>query len=522
MTEKPQDPTIDPMVGGDEPLSEADERLLDYLYDELPPDDRHAFERALAADPALSREVEALRTTRQSFARLSPEPMPTGLLDDVLKLAEAEASRAQEPVRPAVADEPSDRAGAAPPSFWQRLGAGLRSLVFQPAFAMATVFLLVGGIALFANRQGQDIPGMGAPTDLQRLPPVAMAPARETAAAPAMAEGAKAVAVAAEDQPLAEAELPSEVAELAVLEAAPRAAPEEGAVPFASASLEAAAAGGVAADADTRARSRGGRMEALGLSDELNESDDFAANGVAARPGASAPASAKPATGATGTASATPSAPAAPKSTSGARGNEGTGTFAPPRPVEVAAAPDPRTPSAEPSAEPARDKLAETQKREETKASERAQPTDRGDADGEAAQTTARPREASPRPVSDTERSETRAPPRKAGIDDLAKDVPPSPPMKTDDARPASPAKASPDPSPTPTPSVERLWTTFDAQMAAGALSDASKTLSELAKLEGESARIKVARERLAEALAASQKRPVDTKPLPEPASVPR
>jgi len=53
------------------------ERLLDYLYDELPPAERRAFEAELARDAELRAELEELQAARRTLAGLpesAPEP----------------------------------------------------------------------------------------------------------------------------------------------------------------------------------------------------------------------------------------------------------------------------------------------------------------------------------------------------------------------------------------------------------------------------------------------------------------
>ncbi|HRE92361.1 MAG TPA: hypothetical protein PK095_24815, partial [Myxococcota bacterium] len=84
MNETHQDPLV---AERHDEHSARSERLVDYLYDELSPEARAAFEDELAADPELAAELAALRGARSSFAALPldpVEPMPRGLLDDVL------------------------------------------------------------------------------------------------------------------------------------------------------------------------------------------------------------------------------------------------------------------------------------------------------------------------------------------------------------------------------------------------------------------------------------------------------
>ena len=123
---------------------------------------------------------------------------------------------------------------------------------------------------------------------------------------------------------------------------------------------------------------------------------------------------------------------------------------------------------------------------------------------------------AAPKPVESAKasaRSTNSQPIREASkLADDAVEAPVSPP------RTVKPADAAPAPS---EPSTDRLHMTLNQQLAAGALVDAEKSLAELAKLEGESVRVKKARDILAQAKARAVKAPPETKPLPEPARTP-
>lgn len=131
---------------------QLEERLLDYLYDELDADDRAAFEAALVAHPEVAAELESHRATRRAFAGVLRPSLPVGTLDAILASAETA--------------EPSQ-------GLWSRWGQGLRALVFKPAFALACVGLLVGGVAIYGLRE-REVPQLGEREDSQRLPPVAM------------------------------------------------------------------------------------------------------------------------------------------------------------------------------------------------------------------------------------------------------------------------------------------------------------------------------------------------------------
>ncbi len=80
---------------------ELEERLLDYLYDELPADERVAFEASVVAYPALQAELEAHRRTRAAVSGLTPAPAPAGPgWDATLAAILVEAERASSPNGP--------------------------------------------------------------------------------------------------------------------------------------------------------------------------------------------------------------------------------------------------------------------------------------------------------------------------------------------------------------------------------------------------------------------------------------
>ena len=502
----------------------TDDRLLDYLYDELDEADRAAFELEMRADPALMREVEEHRRTRQSFARLMTDPMPAGLLDGVLEAADAQAAT--------FATAKAPKAG-----WWQRLIEGLKGLAFQPAFAMGLIFLLVGGIALYSSRDPKDMPGMGPPSDVQRLPPVAMAPADD---------GKPAELERAENE---EAQRGQAASANVRLEAEPATAFAD---QLARGDLHKAEASvGQPAPSPTRPDSAGlldyrAPTGGYGLDNRVAAQPDPVTTSLEdglAEAGGYKERETRPATSAT-----TTLATGSPKADDGgppsgqaatATGDLGQGSSEPrqqPEPPAVAdvrrspqVAEAPQASPAEPAARPASeggspkaspktsgdDESAQygfaKKTAEEDKAVEKvADNVDRAERarDSDSAR---------PSPPSDTQETKAIATKttNKGGIDELAKDVPSAPPMKTEEA--AKPAKPAAPTTPAP-PTPERLWSTLGQQMAAGALTDAQRTLSELVKVEGESARVKAARDELAKALAKTQPKPADTKPLPEPA----
>ena len=160
---------------------ELDDLLVDYLYDELEPARRAAFEEGLAEHPELAAEVAAHRRTRVAAAELPQLALPAGLLDGVL----AEAGR--------VAAAQTAAAAAKRPGFFERLS----RLLLQPAFASAALAVLVVGVGLLYVAQPNSGPN---DPDRQRLGPVI---ASHPAEAAAEADQAPAVTVSAPTPPAA-------------------------------------------------------------------------------------------------------------------------------------------------------------------------------------------------------------------------------------------------------------------------------------------------------------------------------
>ncbi len=132
--------------------SELEDGLLDYLYDELDPDERRSFELALEARPDLAAELERHRFVRSAARGLAPIPVPTVALQNVLAAADAEAERRRH----------AGAAGGA--GFWARV----RGWVQHPAFATASVALLVAGVGLTMSQRG--VGGAGESGNEQRVP----------------------------------------------------------------------------------------------------------------------------------------------------------------------------------------------------------------------------------------------------------------------------------------------------------------------------------------------------------------
>lgn len=510
----------DPPAGGTEETQAlgtphsgiTDDRLLDYLYDELDEADRANFERELRADPSLMREVEEHRRTRQSFAYLLADPMPAGLLDGVLEAADAQAATF------AAAESPK-------PGWWQRMVEGLKGLVFQPAFAMGFVFLLVGGIALYSSRDPKEMAGMGPPIDVQRLPPVAMAPAGDQAV-----EGERSKNEAA---PLAEAAAASATLRL-------EDEPSDGVADQLAQGYLRSGEAGIEQPAPSVTRHNASRLLDKSASAGGADWDKGAAQpdpviaALAEADGRFKEAEAKPSTKVGSSATSTTKSTAGPKTDDAApgRGQAGATTgdsaqgYGEPRPQPPAVSDARRAPkmAREAKASPAAPidtfgsegvaddeagrqagakKIEEGRNSEEEVALAHEESSERSRDSDVAKQ--------SPQP----DAQNVKAPPNKRTTDELAKDAPSALPMKTEIA--ATPAKPAAPTTPAP-PTPERLWSTLGQQMAAGALADAQRTLSELVKVEGESARVKAARDELAKAMAKSPPKPADTRPVPEPA----
>ncbi len=174
---------------------DLEERLLDYVYDELEPEERAAFEAALPSAPAVAAELAAMRETRTAMAELGTPTLPAGF-DANLAAVFAEADAAAAGFRAAEAPQPvaappkvAPAATGGGPGFWARLGQRLAASLATPAFATAAVALIVTGVAVTMARKG-DLPGADRSATSQEIgavAPVAVAaeaPAPSAAAAP--------------------------------------------------------------------------------------------------------------------------------------------------------------------------------------------------------------------------------------------------------------------------------------------------------------------------------------------------
>lgn len=185
---------------------ELEERLLDYLYDELAPDERAAFEASVGAYPAIQAELEAHRRTRVAVAGLAGPPVsPAGDAWDATLasiIAEANAAASPDtsvgaeviPLRPGVREAVSSTVSPVRGS----LGRG---------WLMAAAAVLAAGGAVIAGRdegppetasagqsreervapvvvaQREPAPMAEVPSGV-RAPPAVLQPAASTAAAP--------------------------------------------------------------------------------------------------------------------------------------------------------------------------------------------------------------------------------------------------------------------------------------------------------------------------------------------------
>ena len=105
---------------------ELEGKLVDYVYDELEPKEREAFEEGLKDHPDLADEARAHARTRTMMASLEPMAAPQSVLDEVMRQARSEV---------AVQDSVP---------WLERI---LRFLM-QPAVATAFVFLMVASASL--------------------------------------------------------------------------------------------------------------------------------------------------------------------------------------------------------------------------------------------------------------------------------------------------------------------------------------------------------------------------------------
>jgi hypothetical protein len=128
----------------------VNEHLIDFLYQELEPDQMDQIESHLQSCQVCSQKLAAFESTRQLMREL-PELEPSSLVTNRLM---------QEAVRSAQPEQPG---------LWERLTAGLRMMVMHPAMTAAVVLVVVLGISFYAYRQTSPPTGEPVPDD---LPPI--------------------------------------------------------------------------------------------------------------------------------------------------------------------------------------------------------------------------------------------------------------------------------------------------------------------------------------------------------------
>ena len=195
-------------------MSVSRERMLEYLYDELPAQERAAFEQQLAASEADQRELASLQATLQDTRALlaNDPPPPARVRSAVLAAAAAQLQAAA-----GSADAPTlpRRAAASPGGpadlSQQRVRRWLRATWIVPSLAVAaaTLLMLKQRGELFPERAEsaeRAAPQASAPEITAALPQAAelerpTAPAPESAAASGERPGASASAEAIDTRP---------------------------------------------------------------------------------------------------------------------------------------------------------------------------------------------------------------------------------------------------------------------------------------------------------------------------------
>jgi len=160
-------------------IKDHDNRLLDYVYDELEASERELFERQLAEDAALRAELARVQSTRTMMNQVVDEEPPQELFYELVREA-----------RKAVAEQHQ-------PSFFQRFSAAL--LRPQAATALVVWVVAVTGVYLLDNTQSRmpdDPRDVVSPTTLPSRSEVVAAHAPTAAmdekASPGVAESKKA------------------------------------------------------------------------------------------------------------------------------------------------------------------------------------------------------------------------------------------------------------------------------------------------------------------------------------------
>lgn len=120
------------------------DRLLDLLYEELPPEEAADARAHLSSCSACTREFEQAQATRGTMSKLSTEPAPAAGLESLLDYASKAAQRN------AAAEAKSDDAVPSPRSHRRFSAPG-----FSAWIASATAFAIVGLIAYQVNRSSE-------------------------------------------------------------------------------------------------------------------------------------------------------------------------------------------------------------------------------------------------------------------------------------------------------------------------------------------------------------------------------
>jgi len=151
--------------------SDQDNRIVEYLYGELEPAERVAFEQSLEADAELRAELESFRGTRAMMNSVVDEEPPQALFYELVREARKAASPEQRP------------------SFIQQLMAAL----IRPQAATAMLVLIVAGTGLYLldsnQHRIQEHPGdVVSPSALPTRSEMASAESVADEVAPAMAK----------------------------------------------------------------------------------------------------------------------------------------------------------------------------------------------------------------------------------------------------------------------------------------------------------------------------------------------
>jgi negative regulator of sigma E activity len=136
---------------------DAAERIADYLSDDLAPDEREAFEAALAGDAALRAQLDAAKRADHALAAVDPVELPDGFAQRLRAALDAELADVLAPV---VADEPDPRVAAQAELAQRDDLAARRAARAMPrwvgalAGAAAAVLVVVAGVAGLSSISG--------------------------------------------------------------------------------------------------------------------------------------------------------------------------------------------------------------------------------------------------------------------------------------------------------------------------------------------------------------------------------